>query len=155
MSKPALSDFNPKYQAQISAQLHATPRPRTVQIAVADAPKKRLRQNSGGLNKTEAAFQKYMDDHCKVCRTGDVQIELLKPQSVTLLIANGCRYTPDFITTEIEEGAAKLCAYEVKGFMRDDAAVKIKVAASVYPWITFYLVSKAKGGTWDVQEVLA
>ena len=40
MSKPTLSDFNPKYQAQISAQLHATPRPRTVQIAVADAPVK-------------------------------------------------------------------------------------------------------------------
>lgn len=37
MSKPTLSDFNPKYQAQISAQLHATPRPRTVKIALADA----------------------------------------------------------------------------------------------------------------------
>ncbi len=31
-----LADLSPKHQAQVSAQLHATPRPRTVQISVAE-----------------------------------------------------------------------------------------------------------------------
>jgi len=44
-------------------------------------------------------------------------------------------------------------AYEVKGFMRDDAAVKLKVAASLYPWIKFHLVTRKKG-EWIIQEVL-
>ena len=41
--------------------------------------------------------------------------------------------------------------------MRDDAAVKLKVAAALYPQFIFFLVTKrAKklGGDWDVQEVL-
>jgi very-short-patch-repair endonuclease len=32
MSRPQLSDFSPRVQAQIAAQLYATPRPRTVAI---------------------------------------------------------------------------------------------------------------------------
>ena len=40
MTKPTLSDLPPRYQAQAIAQLHAMPRPRTVQIAPVedDAP---------------------------------------------------------------------------------------------------------------------
>ena len=30
--------------------------------------------------------------------------------------------------------------------MRDDAAVKLKVAAQLYPWFTFVLVKKTKSG---------
>ncbi len=40
---------------------------------------------------------------------------------------------------------------EVKGFMRDDAAVKLKVAAATYPF-RFVLVRvrpKNRGGGWD------
>lgn len=46
MSRPALSDFNPRVQGQIAAQLRAAPRPRTVAIEPAEesrmeAPKRR------------------------------------------------------------------------------------------------------------------
>lgn len=37
---------------------------------------------------------------------------------------------------------------------RDDAAVKLKVAARTFPWIAFHLVTKRKGGGWDIQAVL-
>jgi hypothetical protein len=40
--------------------------------------------------------------------------------------------------------------------MRDDAAVKIKVAATAFPWITFHLVTKLPGGGaagWSISEV--
>jgi hypothetical protein len=146
VTRPALSDLSPRFQAQAVAQLHGTPHPRTVKIEVAPQPpaKKRIRQNASGLNKTEAAFEQW-------AKAGGIQFAQFYSQAVTLRIANGCRYTPDFIAT----GAVWLRAYEVKGFMRDDAAVKLKVAASLYPWITFHLVSKRKGGGWDVQKVLA
>lgn len=158
MTKPQIHDLPPKYQAQVIEQLHATPRPKTVRMEVAPMMqgKKRIRQNSAGPNKTEQAFLDYLKRIYVIEPAGEIML-----QKITLQIANGCRYTPDFIVkldAEVQEGEADgvtLYAYEVKGFMRDDAAVKLKVAASLYPWIKFHLVSKGKGGTWNVQEVLA
>jgi hypothetical protein len=156
MTKPIFAhQFNSATQAQIARQLYAAPKPRTVQLQQAENKpmKNRIRQNSAGLNKTEAAFQQYLESlHAS---------SSILSQKITLLIANGCRYTPDFVMkfdALVKDGeceAVSLWAYEVKGFMRDDAAVKLKVAASLYPWIKFHLVSKRKGGGWDVQEVLA
>jgi len=156
--KPTLSDLPPRYQAQALAQLAAVPRPRTVQLQQAAPPpaKKapsRIRQNSAGLNKTEQAFFDYL----KTRSDPGVLRTVLPPQSITLRIANGCRYTPDFVVAY--HGAlpepVELVAYEVKGFMRDDAAVKIKVAATAFPWITFHLVTKLPGGGggWAISEV--
>lgn len=110
------------------------------------AAKKRLRQNTKGMNKTEAAFNEFLQAHSPEAR--------IYVQGVTLLICNGVRYTPDFF---VRHPAGDQHAYEVKGFMRDDAAVKLKVAASAYPWIQFYLATKRKlkdGGGWIVQHVL-
>jgi hypothetical protein len=114
----------------------------------------RIRQNSAGLNKTEQAFFDYL----KAREDPGVSRTVLPPQSITLRIANGCRYTPDFVvayhhSTDIP--SVDLVAYEVKGFMRDDAAVKIKVAATAFPWITFRLVTKLPfgGGGWSISEV--
>jgi hypothetical protein len=159
--KPTLSDLPPRYQAQALAQLAAVPHPRTVQLQHVPTPpppaKKapsRIRQNSAGLNKTEQAFYDYL----KTREDPGVPRTVLPPQSVTLRIANGCRYTPDFVvayhhSTDIP--SVDLVAYEVKGFMRDDAAVKIKVAATAFPWITFHLVAKLPGGGggWSISEV--
>ena len=160
MNKPTLSDLPPRYQAQARAQLAAVPHPRTVQLQhAAPVPAKkapsRIRQNSAGLNKTEQAFFDYL----KSREDPGVLRTVLPPQSVTLRIANGCRYTPDFVvayhhSTDIP--SVDLVAYEVKGFMRDDAAVKIKVAATAFPWITFHLVTKLPGGGaagWSISEV--
>lgn len=72
---------------------------------------------------------------------------------MTLLLANGLRYTPDNFIALIRPAF-----FEVKGFMRDDAAAKLKMAARVHNWATFYLVTKLPkkhGGGWDIREVLA
>lgn len=155
-----ISDLPPALQAQARAQLEKTTRVSSPDLLAVmseiaapgrtppPAPAKpkapaRIRQNGAGLNKTEAAFYEHLLGKTAV----------LPPQSLTLKIANGCRYTPDFIT--VEHFPFKLHAYEVKGFMRDDAAVKIKVAAALFPWISFHLVTRAKGGTWEILPVLA
>lgn len=154
MTRPTISDLSPRFQAQAVAQLHGTPKPRTVKIEPAEPlpATKRLRQNASGLNKTEAAFFVHLSNTFLAGR--------VLTQCVTLKLANGVRYTPDFTVTRDatnghSEPVTAVSAYEVKGFMRDDAAVKLKVAASLYPWIKFHLVSKRKGGGWDVQEVLS
>lgn len=91
------------------------------------------------LNKTEWAF-------LNVLRSRGLQ--WIGVQNITLKLADDTRYTPDFFY--IHDG--RLNANEVKGFFRDDAKVKIKVAARLFPWIRFTLVFKSKSG-WEYKEV--
>lgn len=60
-----------------------------------------------------------------------------------------CWYCPDFAVT-LPDG--RIECHEVKGFMRDDAAVKIKAAARRFPAITFRLARIVKGA-WVVTEI--
>lgn len=108
--------------------------------------KARIRQNSAGLNKTEQAFF----DWLKATYPNRTHYS----QAITLKLGNGVRYTVDFVSVlQYARGEAFLNAYECKGFARDDAIVKLKVAASMYSWLIFHLVTR-KGGTWQIQEVL-
>ncbi len=132
------------------------PPPNLNRVVAAGAPKKRLRQQQGdGLNATERAFGLHVHSQ----HHGSA----ILPQSITLKLANGVRYTPDYFAVEVvadhtcDRDCHIIHAYEVKGFMRDDAAVKLKIAARVYPWIKFHLVTKKKkkdGGGWNIQEIL-
>lgn len=89
------------------------------------------------LNKTEAAFLAVLQKGMVGVRHSWVGV-----QNITLKLADDTRYTPDFFGL-CEDG--NLIAYEVKGFFRDDAKVKIKVAARMFPWIRFVLVRKEGG----------
>ena len=62
-------------------------------------------------------------------------------QNITLKLADDCRYTPDFNAVDAN---GQIVFYECKGFFRDDAKVKIKVAARLFRWARFILVTKAK-----------
>lgn len=109
---------------------------------------KRIRQRSGSkLNKLEHEFLGYLEFNMRQ--------HSHYAQSLTFLLANGVRFTPDFIS--ISKLTGMMIAHETKGYMRDDAAVKIKVAASVFPLIKWNLVTKLgkrKGGGWQIDEVL-
>jgi hypothetical protein len=89
-------------------------------------------------------------------------------EPIRLKLAEKANYTPDFIVRKrrevqvgyvhpdsIFEETSQLTAYEVKGFWREAARVRIKVAARLFPWIRFIAVRKQKkkdGGGW-VEEV--
>lgn len=92
------------------------------------------------LNKTERSFYDIL--------MLDQRHILIWVQAFTLKMADDTRYTPDFVT--LTDG--KLMAWEVKGFFRDDAKVKIKVAARMFPVFTFTLVRKDKSG-WTYETV--
>lgn len=99
----------------------------------------RLRQNRGPkLNKTETEFEGYL--RRVVVPTHDVEAHAL-----TFALANGCRYTPDFIAS-----GPDLRAYEVKGkHAWDDAIVKLKVAARRFPYVQFWLAYKQTRTEWN------
>jgi len=69
-------------------------------------------------------------------------------EAITLRIAHDCRYTPDFA---VRTAGGQLEFHEVKGYMRDDARVKLKVAAATFPF-KFLLVRKSGQG-WEITEV--
>lgn len=60
----------------------------------------------------------------------------------------GAWYTPDWCAWVGRE----LYCWEVKGFRREAAMLRLKAAASLYPGITFVLASK-QGSEWRLQEV--
>lgn len=73
-------------------------------------------------------------------------------ERVTLKLADDCRYTPDFFVVDLLGG---ITFEETKGHWRDDAKVKIRVAAEQFPQFTFRaLVAKPKkdGGGWAITD---
>lgn len=92
------------------------------------------------LNKTEKAYWEYLK------LLGDVWFGA---QCITLKLADDTRYTCDFFALD---KLGNLRAIEVKGFWRDDAKVKIKVAARMFPFIQFFVAKKKEYG-WNHLEV--
>lgn len=71
-------------------------------------------------------------------------------QAITLRIGNGVTYTPDVwkivLADENFPAVPMILAYEVKGpHFWPAAKVKLKAAASAYPFIEFHLVRKTTG----------
>lgn len=100
----------------------------------------------GTMNKTEAAYDKHLWD---LRHAGDVLWH--KFEGVKLRLADNTFYTCDFAvlpTTGVLE------MHEVKGFWQEDAKVKIKVAASIYPFRFIAVKARAKkhGGGWEREE---
>jgi hypothetical protein len=117
-------------------------RKRSKQDKVSDAPEHPMSiqvqptTDEAKLNKTEKAYLAILRSR---------RYEFVGVQCITLKLGDDCRYTPDFIVLN----AGIITADEVKGFWRDDAKVKIKVAARMYPWIAFRVIQKNKA-EWTV-----
>lgn len=62
-------------------------------------------------------------------------------EAMTLVLADGVRYTPDFLV-QLPTGELEL--HETKGFMREAARVRLRVCARMYPF-RVWLVEQ-KGG---------
>jgi hypothetical protein len=70
-------------------------------------------------------------------------------EALTLRLADRVRYTPDFFVVY----PGHLGFVEVKGgYVREDARIKLAVAARVYPMFRFVL-AQWKGGAWSESEV--
>lgn len=103
-----------------------------------------VRRVPGKMNRLEAQYA----EHLELMRRGGL-VEWFAFDAVKLRLAENTFYTPDFLVMR-SDGALEI--HEVKGTSRgkpwveDDAAVKIKVAASLFP-VVFKMTWKV-GGEW-------
>jgi hypothetical protein len=97
-------------------------------------------------NRTEAEYAALLES-----RRQAGEIAWYAFEGVTFKLAADTRYTPDFAVM-LADGRMEM--HEVKGFWRDDAKIKIKVAAEMFPFrfVALKKRSKKSGGGWDVEE---
>jgi hypothetical protein len=104
------------------------------------------RLKTGEMNKTEAAYDAHL---WQLRHAGEVLWH--KFEGIKLRLADNTFLTVDF---PVMRADGLLEMHEVKGHWEDDARVKIKVAASLYPFRFIAVRPKAKknGGGWEVEE---
>lgn len=94
-------------------------------------------------NKTESAYETYLE-----LRRRAGEVLWYKFEGLKLRLADDTFYTPDYAVM-LANGQLEM--HEVKGFWRDDARAKIKIAAEMYPF-RFLAVRPQKGGNgWDIE----
>lgn len=100
----------------------------------------------GQMNGTEAAYGVHLDTRKAAREIIDYWFE-----SMTFKLADGCRYTPDFVVL-MADGLIEV--HEVKGHWEDDALVKIKVAAELFPFrfLAVQKIAQKAGGGWAIRE---
>jgi len=98
------------------------------------------------MNQTEAAYAA----HLKEAQQGG-EIEWFAFEAVKLRLADATFYTPDFFVMRSD---GTLECHEVKGVWEDDARVKIKVAAALFPFPfrAVTRVAKRDGGGWKTEH---
>ncbi|EII5854273.1 hypothetical protein ACSRBF_11225 [Acinetobacter baumannii] len=102
----------------------------------------RLKQ--GAMNKTERKYNDYLES-----KRMKGEILWFKFDCINLRLAEKTFYKPDFfvLTSDFE-----LQVHEVKGHWEDDALVKIKVAAELYPFSFKSVHWNTKNNAWDVRH---
>lgn len=142
-----LSKIHPRYHAQIEAERArargtAWPGVATTALPAPAAPEKnRLRQRDRRVSLLEERYGR--------------ELRLRNPldrihEQFPLALGNGCNYYLDFLVAHsfpIEERMLHdFIGYEIKGpYSRAAGVAKLKIAATHYPWIKFYLVSEIQG----------
>lgn len=97
----------------------------------------------GKMNRWESEYAKFL---CN-CMFSE-EIAGFKFEAFRLSLGGGVQYIPDFFVLENDESFS---VHEVKGFWRDDARVKFKIAADRYPQFRFYECRKI-GDLWDIRK---
>ena len=105
----------------------------------------RVAHRPGRMNKSESAYAQLLQSRLQA---GEVLMWLFEPAKLNLTDTGWlCTYTPDFLVVTAE-GLVEF--HEVKGHWEDDARVKIRVAASRFPF-RFVGVTRKKG-VWFYEE---
>lgn len=90
-----------------------------------------------GMNGLERRWAQRLD---ALKRAGEIQEWRYQP--ITLLLGEDCRYTPDFLITNLD---GSLALHETKGYMQEDARVKLHTAATLFPEFTFVKITEHAG----------
>lgn len=100
------------------------------------------------MNRMNTLERRYAQRLSLLKRAGKIQT--YRFEAVRFRLADRCWYTPDFLVV-LPNNAIE--CHETKGFMRDDAAIKWKAVADLYPFWRFFLVRwKGPKYGWDIQR---
>jgi hypothetical protein len=105
----------------------------------------RGQKQRGKMNPFEAAYERDVLAPKLLAR----EILWYRFESIVLILAPKTTLTIDFF---VMTAAGELEAHETKGFMEDDAAVKLKVARAMFPF-RVKLIRAGKGSEYDVKEI--
>ena len=143
MKRSDISGLPAHARAEVERQLAGKPAPTPdtrVQIVRAQ----------DDMNGTERDYARHL-----YCLGRARQISSFSFQGLKLILAERCTYTPDFFV-EMPDGT-KEC-HEIKGrkgtrfYAKDDAIVKIKVAAVLFPQYKFSIRWPDGKGGWNKKE---
>lgn len=124
------------------------------QASVANTPKNTLyakgRLKKGEMNKTEAAYDRYLS---ALKLSGEIVWH--KFEAITLKIGHDTRLTVDFVVMQ-PDGTIEF--HDTKGHekaIQEDAKVKMRVAATEFPFLFFYIfpIPEKQGGGWRKVQV--
>ena len=104
------------------------------------------RLKTGQKNQTEESYGALLEQ-----RRIAGEVRWYRFEGLKFRLADNTFYTPDYAVM-LADGTLE--AHEVKGFWEDDARVKIKVAAEMYP-LRFVAVRKKlkrEGGGWQLED---
>jgi hypothetical protein len=97
-----------------------------------------------GANKDELAYGQELEFRKRAGEIVDYMFEKIK-----LILAPGTTYTPDYFVIFPDHFEF----HEFKGFERDDAIAKFKIAAEMFSWFRFVMIKKIKGRFEIVREI--
>lgn len=100
------------------------------------------RLKTGAMNKTEAAYAAVLDQE-KIAGT----VLWYSFEGLKFRLADNTFYSPDFAVM-LADGNIQIL--EIKGFWTDDARVKIKIAAAMFPFQ--FIAIKKNGRNWVREE---
>lgn len=98
----------------------------------------------GTMNKLEARYAAFLALQKRGNLLADYWFEAFK-----LRLANKTWYTPDFL---VQRPDGTLEIHETKGFMQEDANVKLKITADLYWQFPVFLVTERRGH-WIVTRI--
>ena len=98
------------------------------------------------MNKTERSYATTLEQ-----KKWAGEVAWYRFEGVKLRLADNTFYTPDFAVM-LANGEMEM--HEVKGYWVDDARVKIKIAAEMYPFrfIAIKVNPKKEGGGWSIED---
>lgn len=99
----------------------------------------RISTDEQGLNKTERAFYEALKRGLGPMPQPTPWLRVHSPHPVTLKLADDCRLNPDFVAVYQDQ---TWCVVDVKGWQREDAFLKMKMAARIFVEHTFWIVKR-------------
>lgn len=111
------------------------------------------RARERGDGRTETKLERDYGLHLALLKAAGKIHDFRGRGPVNLRLADKTFFRPDYLVIAAD-GTLEL--HETKGFMEDDANVKLKVAAELYPWFRIVLVKARRvrdGGGFELRDV--